>query len=244
MQICGWEDITHVFSATGRIPGSAFAPVLEKMENAWSPEAREEGLPKRSINCMIGIMAMQTNTEALSVVSGGPADGAGHWAMKEFTWKEKTIIDWVHNTQLKDNHSYRPLHDFIMASEHVAVAQAYYWLKRLQIPFQVLDVKTDALNLLVAHRHISKVKEVVCSVAYQDLHKSLNLFEKAAVPLHPRPGAGPVFRFKPHGKRLQGQYRTPRKDAAPPQPLASWAQLSEAQALEAAMAGERWRWEE
>jgi hypothetical protein len=227
------------------------------MEAAWSPDARDAGTPKDSVNSLVGVMAMPVNSEALSVVSGGPADGAGHYVRQEFQWgvfpqntpgdepesspvempgTSTSVIDWVHCTRLLDNVSWRPIHDFIMAHEHVAVAHAYRAIKRLQIPCAFLDVKTDALNLLVATRHVPKVKEA-CTVAYQDLHKTPNLFG-GAVPLHPRLGAGPVFRFKPHGKRLQGQYRTPRKDAAPPQPRASWQQLSEAQALEAVLEGE------
>ncbi len=123
------------------------------MENAWSPAAKALGLPKDSINCMLGIWAISVNTEALSVVSGGPADGAGHWARVQFKWGEKTLIDWVHLTRLLDNVSWRPMHDYVMAHEHVAVASMHFIISRLQILFQVLDCKTDALNLKVEERN-------------------------------------------------------------------------------------------
>ena len=129
-----------------------------------------------------------------------------------------------------------------MSHEAVAVAQMHAIVRRLQVPCAVLDVKTDALNLLVAAKHIAKVRQAVEGVTYAKLHliqrekgqKSL----QNGVFLHPRPGDGPVFRFKTEARRLVGRYKTPRRDATLPTGLvASWRNLCEAAAHEAVMGG-------
>ena len=56
-----------------------------------------------------------------------------------------------------------------MASEHVAVATARAVITRLKIPCAVLDVKTDALNLLVAAKHLPKVQQAIEAVRHCDL---------------------------------------------------------------------------
>jgi hypothetical protein len=136
--IISWQDISHSFQATGRVDVD-FAPILQKMEDAWDHEGRERGLPKLSVNQMIGIWAINPNGEALSVVSGGPEDGKDHWAVQEFAYEGKTVHDWIHRVALLDNSSWRPLHDIVMATEHVAVAQMRYIIDRLKCPCAFLD---------------------------------------------------------------------------------------------------------
>ena len=238
--ICGWQDITHTFTGTGRAPSEAFAPILTKMEEAWGDNARRLGLHKDCVNMLVGVMA-HDSSEALSVVSGGAADGLNHFARKDFAWGDQCLTDWVYRTTLLDNKSWRPIHDFIMSHEAVCVAQMHAVVRRLQIPCAVLDVKTDALNLLVASKHVATVRQAVEGMTYAKLHliqrekgqKSLH----NGVVLHPRPGDGPVFRFKTEARRLAGHHKTPRRDAPTPASSTGWRDLCEAAAHDAVMGG-------
>ena len=218
--ICTWGDISHSFQASGRVDGKVFRPVLDQMEQGWCAEGLGLGLQKKSVNCMIGLWAIG-NAETLSVVSGGPADGEGSWASLDFHYGDKTIKDWVHRVCLVDNSSWRPIHDFVMSSEHVAVATARLVVARLKIPFATLDVKTDALILGgVAAKHLERLREAVEGVRYCDLHTlAREGGQKTLLDQHglfPREGTEPVFRFRTEGTRLKGRFRTPRRVACPP----------------------------
>ncbi len=130
-----------------------------------------------------------------------------------------------------------------MAHEHVAVASMHYIISRLQIPFQVLDCKTDALNLKVAEKHLPKLKAVVEGVAYAGMHNircatSGQTFLDSGCRLYRRSGAGSVYRFREEATRLKGNYKTPTRDVSEPQEMAPWEDLDEASAHEAVLAGQ------
>ena len=237
--VISWQDISHSFQATGRVSSEVFRPVLDKMEEAWSEEARELGLPKRSVNCMVGLWAINESSEALSVVSGGIADGAGHWAKQEFSFDETVVHDWIHRVSLLDNSSMRPIHDFVMSTEHVAMANLRFVLARLKVPCTVLDCKTDAFNLKCASQSLAKIKQAVEAVRHKDLHQLLspggNLH---GVTLFPRKGEEPVFKFRVEGTRLKGRFREPARDATCPAFEARlWADVGQEEAREMVLSG-------
>ena len=237
--IIGWQDISHTFSASGRVRVD-LAPVLEKMEEAWTEEGRRLKLPKLSINQMIGVWAIQPGTETLYVVSGGVADGLNSWGRQDFQYGENTVIDWIHRIGMVDNASWRPIHDIVMSTEHVAMAHLRYVISRLSCPCAVLDVKTDAFQLQVAPKHLNRVLSAVADIKFSDLH---TLTQRKQRPLHdacemqPRPGEGRVYRFSPEGRRLQGVYRPPIKDAETPTCPQGWVELTEAEARARILAG-------
>ena len=119
-----------------------------------------------------------------------------------------------------DNSSWRPIHDFVMASEHVAVATARAIIARLKVPCAFLDVKTDALNLLVAPKNLPKVQAANEAIRHCDLaglerqRGQKRLFDQCDV--FPRTGTEQVFRFRAEGSRLKGMFRTPQRVASPP----------------------------
>ncbi|WP_353213255.1 AAA family ATPase [Rhodovarius sp.] len=239
--IIEWQHISHGFQATGRVAVN-FVSVLEKMEDAWCPEARALFLPKSSVNQMIGVWAINPTCEALSVVSGGPADGEGSWASQLFSYGDCTVNDWIHRVALLDNSSWRPIHDIIMATEHAAVAHMRYVIARLEVPCAFLDVKTDALNLEVSSKHLPRIKKAVEGVRFQDLHGLAR--EKGQKRLRdgsslcPRKSDQPVFRFREEGKRLKGVYREPQRDVEPPATDSlEWTDLSEPEARQRIMEG-------
>ncbi len=88
------------------------------------------------------------------------------------------------------------------------------------MPCAYLDVKTDAINLQLSHRHLAKVQKAVEAVRFCDLHLlgtergQKRLWDGAAV--HPRTSQEPVFSFSAEGRRLQGAYREPLRDVAAP----------------------------
>ena len=118
-----------------------------------------------------------------------------------------------------------------MASEHVAVATARAVIARLKVPCAFLDVKTDALNLLVAAKHLPKVQQAVESIRHYDLSDlSRKLGQKTLLDQHglfPRTGTEPVFRFRAEGSRLKGRFRTPQRVASPPVEINYWRDLSQ-----------------
>jgi hypothetical protein len=66
--ICTWDDFKWSFQANSHIPAASIAATLELMEKAWSKKAVREKLPKLSMNCMIGLWAVE-NLERLSLGS-------------------------------------------------------------------------------------------------------------------------------------------------------------------------------
>jgi hypothetical protein len=168
------------------------------MEEAWSPEALEIGLNKLAVNSMIGIWAMNVNCEALSAVTGYDADGPGSWAVREFAVDGATLYDHIYRVSLLDNTSWRPIHDFVLASEHVWVAKMRDEVQKL--PCRILDIKTDALNISCSAKSAQKLE-----VAF----------------------SGEVYRTKPLGKRLQGSYRPPQRVAPPICKSSCWRDSSQ-----------------
>jgi hypothetical protein len=128
-----------------------------------------------------------------------------------------------------------------MAQEHVAVASMHYIISRLQIPFQVLDCKTDALNLKVAEKHLPKLKAAIEGVTYADMHNirraaSGQTFLDSGCKLHKRSGTGTVYRFREDASRLKGNYKTPTRQVSEPKEMAPWEDLDEASARVAVLA--------
>ena len=67
----------------------------------------------------------------------GPRTEKGAWARQEFAYGGQVVQDWVHRVSLVDNSSWRPIHDFVMSSEAVAVATARLVVARLRTPIRM-----------------------------------------------------------------------------------------------------------
>ena len=118
----------------------------------------------------------------------GPRPGC-QWRQTFTDAAGKVHWDHIYATELFSNYTLRPLHDYVMAQEHVAVAKIRRHLQQVP-PRYVVALKTDCLVL-------------------QDLPKK---FLPAVRELTARkhPDGTPVYRFE---ECLEGQYREPRIEA-------------------------------
>ena len=240
--ICDWACITHSFSSTGRLPPDAFQKPLQQMEEAWQGSLNA----KLSVNQMIGLWAKDT-LESLSVKTSRDAeDGQGHWCTQTFDYQGGHVVDFVFRTQTMTNASMRAIHDQIMHTEAVRVAQMIYVAKALGVPEKAIsDVKTDCIVMAgVAKKHEKEVEKICAQVG--DLGNLRRKYEKVA------PGQGflnslcemkccggetpKAFRYEP-AKQLQGIYRVPHIDAQTISDLGGWTELDETAAEAHVLAG-------
>ena len=122
-----WSDISWSLSATGQIPPNCLAEPLRIMEQAW----HDIDLAKLSINQMIGLWATSEDQIYHVKTSNDPCDGIGAWAKRFVTFEGGQIYDFIYSTQVMSNKSMRPIHDHIMATEHVRIAQLLFALHAL-----------------------------------------------------------------------------------------------------------------
>ena len=116
-------------------------------------------------------------------------DGRGcQWRQTFTDAAGKVHWDHIYATELFSNYTLRPLHDYVMAQEHVAVAKIRDHLRQVP-PRYVVALKTDCL-------------------VFQDLPKKF-LPELTA---RKHQDGTPVYRFE-ECKRLEGEYREPRIEA-------------------------------
>ena len=103
----------------------------------------------------------------------------------------KVHWDHIYATELFSNYTLRPLHDYVMAQEHVAVAKIRDHLRKVP-PRYVVALKTDCL-------------------VFQDLPKKFLPAVRELTAWKHQDGT-PVYRFE-ECKRLEGEYREPRIEA-------------------------------
>ncbi|CAE7477766.1 unnamed protein product [Symbiodinium natans] len=180
-----WRDFVHSLDATAHVDQESVAQALQKMEAAW-PEG-EEHYAKLSVNALIGLCLIYTMRTSNHQFDGSgcqhrelflDAAGGMHW-------------DHIYVTQLLSNRSCRPVHDFVMASEYVAVSRI-----------------RDALAT-VPSRYLKAVK--TDCVVFQDLPKKFQGLVDGLV-RERHPDGTPVYRCE-EVKGLEGQYRIPRIEA-------------------------------
>ncbi|CAE7238133.1 unnamed protein product [Symbiodinium natans] len=185
-----WSDFVHSLDATAHVDQESVAQALQKMEAAW-PEG-EEHYAKLSVNALIGLWARNMNLIYTMRTSNHQFDGSG-CQHRELFLDAAGGMHWDHIyvTQLLSNRSCRPVHDFVMASEYVAVSRI-----------------RDALAT-VPSRYLKAVK--TDCVVFQDLPKKFQgLVDSLVRERHP--DGTPVYRCE-EVKGLEGQYRIPRIEA-------------------------------
>ena len=166
------------------------AQALDVMEDAW-PEG-EEHMAKLSVNALIGLWARNQDLVYSMRTSNHELDGQGcQWRQTFTDAAGKVHWDHIYATELFSNYTLRPLHDYVMAQEHVAVAKIRDHLRKVP-PRYVVALKTDCL-------------------VFQDLPKKFLPAVRELTAWKHQDGT-PVYRFE-ECKRLEGEYREPRIEA-------------------------------
>ena len=212
-----WDDFRYSLDATAHVTAECFHKVLDLMERAW-PDG-EEHYAKLSVNALIGLWARNMDVVHTVRSSQNELDGYGCQERRVFSVfasdlqpaeekpeaAEKQIAeqplaeywDFVFIRNLMSNASHRPLHDFVMAAEYVAVARIKHQL-RAALPSYIKCVKTD------------------CVVVQQLPKKHQHLLQELQDLKHP--DGSQVYRIE-EVKPLRGYYREPQlpEHAMPPE---------------------------
>ena len=194
-----------------------FHKALDLMERAW-PDG-EEHYAKLSVNALIGLWARNMDVVYTVRSSQNELDGYGCQERRVFSvfasdlqpaeekpeTAQKQIAeqplaeywDFAFIRNLMSNASHKPLHDFVMAAEYVAVARIKHQL-RAALPSYIKCVKTD------------------CVVVQQLPKKHQHLLQELQDLKHP--DGSQVYRVE-EVKPLQGYYREPQlpEHAMPPE---------------------------
>ena len=174
------------------------------METAWSEG--EEHFAKLSVNALIGLWARSKDVYYSMRTSSHEADAWGSQFLQVFFDTAGAChYDHVYATELFTNRSTRPAHDFVMASEYVAMARIHRALRDVP-PRYLVALKTDCL-------------------VYQNLPKKFLPAVEALTRQRHRDGT-PKFRFE-EVKRLEGDYREPRLETEPPPRQEPWRHVED-----------------
>ena len=185
-----WADFKWSLDATAHVEPRCLAQALEAVEDAW-PEG-EEHMAKLSVNALIGLWARNQELVYSMRTSNHELDGQGcQWRQTFADAAGKVHWDHIYATELFSNYTLRPLHDYVMAQEHVAVAKIRDHLRKVP-PRYVVALKTDCL-------------------VFQDLPKKFLPAVRELTARKHQDGT-PVYRFE-ECKRLEGEYREPRIEA-------------------------------
>ena len=185
-----WAHFKWSLDATAHVEPRCLAQALEVMEDAW-PEG-EEHMAKLSVNALIGLWARNQDLVYSMRTSNHELDGQGcQWRQTFTDAAGKVHWDHIYATELFSNYTLRPLHDYVMAQEHVAVAKIRDHLCKVP-PRYVVALKTDCL-------------------VFQDLPKKFLPAVRELTARKHQDGT-PVHRFE-ECKRLEGEYREPRIEA-------------------------------
>ena len=138
-----WDDFKWSLDATAHVEPRCLAQALEAMEDAW-PEG-EEHMAKLSVNALIRLWARNQELVYSMRTSNHELDGQGcQWRQTFTDAAGKVHWDHIYATELFSNYTLRPLHDYVMAQEHVAVAKIRDHLRKVP-PRYVVALKTDCL---------------------------------------------------------------------------------------------------
>ena len=120
--IATWNDFAWSLDATAHVDQESVTQALQQMEAAWFEG--EEHYAKLSVNALIGLWARNMDLIYTMRTSNHQFDGSG-CQHRELFLDAAGGMHWDHIyvTQLLSNRSCRPVHDFVMASEYVAVSR-------------------------------------------------------------------------------------------------------------------------
>ena len=235
--IAARSDILLHLNATGRLPPGTLKEPLDIIERAWG---RDVHLAKFSVNAMVGLWAStrtHSHTVESSTISADcpPRDMEGMLRLFEYD-DQQLVIDHIYSTRMVDNSTMRPIHDLIMATEHVRMAQLYSAICKLGVPSRsIVSVKTDAFIIQAARKHLPKLKALAENVRNCDLHRQRELQDTKQTLLDefsslssiaPITSEDPVFKFTENGRPLQGAYKAPKRGVPLPDDIPPWRDLT------------------
>ena len=199
-----WQHFKWSLDATAHVDQRCLELVLERMEQNW-PEG-EEHYAKLAINSLVGLFARNLELVYSMKTSNHQVDGEGCSWRQTFTDSAgRTHWDHIFVTELLSNSSYRPIHDYIMGAEYVAVARIRQALA--EVPRRYLKcIKTDCLVM-------------------QDVPKKCRPAVERLLRMSHRDGT-PVYRYE-EVAGLKGQYREPSMEAEPIRAKAPWRRVEE-----------------
>ena len=199
-----WQHFKWSLDATAHVDQRCLELVLERMEQNW-PEG-EEHYAKLAINSLVGLFARNLELVYSMKTSNHQVDGEGCSWRQTFTDSAgRTHWDHIFVTELLSNSSYRPIHDYIMGAEYVAVARIRQALA--EVPRRYLKcIKTDCLVM-------------------QDVPKKYRPAVERLLRMSHRDGT-PVYRYE-EVAGLKGQYREPSMEAEPIRAKAPWRRVED-----------------
>ena len=197
--IATWADFAWSLDDTAHVDQESVAQALQQMEEAW-PEG-EEHYAKLSVNALIGLWARNMDLIHTMRTSNHEYDGSGCQYRELFVDTAGGMHrDHIYVTQLLSNKSCRPIHDFVMSSEYVAVARIRDALATVP-PKYLKAIKTDC----VVFQHLPKKYQPLLDGLVRKKH----------------PDGTPVYRCE-EVKALEGQYRNPCIEAEPVSSPSDW----------------------
>ena len=176
-----WSHFKWSLDATAHVDQRCLELVLERMEQSW-PEG-EEHYAKLAINSLVGLFARNLELVYSMKTSNHQVDGEGCSWRQTFTDSAgRTHWDHIFVTELLSNSSYRPIHDYIMGAEYVAVARIRQALA--DVPKRYLkSIKTDCLVM-------------------QDVPKKYRPAVERLLQMSHRDGT-PIYRYEDRGGRIE-----------------------------------------
>ena len=139
----------------------------------------------------------------------------------------------------------RPIHDFVMAIEHVRVSQLVFIAQRLGVPARAIrQIKTDCILVQPAKKHIPALT-AIANLTHADLPSLVQRYTRleagqtrldGRVSMTKGGDDTAVFRYVlgAEAKWLLGFYKEPQLSVPQPSLVPEWRDLDEAAALEAA----------
>ena len=199
-----WQHFKWSLDATAHVDQRCLELVLERMEQNW-PEG-EEHYAKLAINSLVGLFARNLELIYSMKTSNHQVDGEGcSWRQTFTDAAGGTHWDHVFVTELLSNSSYRPVHDYIMGAEYVAVARIRQALA--EVPRRYLKcIKTDCLVM-------------------QDVPKKYRPAVERLLQMSHRDGT-PVYRYE-EVTGLKGQHREPSMEAEPIRAKPPWRRVED-----------------
>jgi hypothetical protein len=148
--IIGWGNITHGIDASAHLPSTLLQAPLKKMEEAWPDTELGHDLRKVSINSLIGLMAIESNSLwCVKSTLQDESEFMGKYKLKTVTtYNDAEVIDYYFQTKLESGYrSLRPIHDVCLHTETTRLAQALHIIKALEVPAKdICTFKTDSIN--------------------------------------------------------------------------------------------------
>ena len=199
-----WQHFKWSLDATAHVDQQCLEQVLQRMELGW-PEG-EEHYAKLAVNSLVGLFARNLELIYSMKTSNHQVDGEGcSWRQTFTDAAGRTHWDHIFVTELLSNSSYRPVHDFIMGAEYVAVARIRQALA--DVPRRYLKcIKTDCLVM-------------------QDVPKKHRPAVERLLQMSHRDGT-PVYRYE-EVAGLRGQYREPSMEAEPIRAKTPWRRVED-----------------